>query len=148
MTAQSTVFSEKNRLGDLIIAEFHEAYNRVSALVTGAAGVAVDLLDCTGYPVKSNGSGGYQLALAGDEASIIGLLLDRRELIVAASPAVSARPVDIIVRGPAVYNPGLLPVNDANPTPGTFNQATLQSTLKSLNLIPITESGIEYTQTT
>lgn len=140
------VQTQNTRHGDILIFELTPEYNRVSAKVKNGGAAAVDILDPMGFPVKSDGAGGYAIAYAGDEASVIGLIIFNKELAI-VNAQYSLFAVPIIVRGPAVFDASNLPLLDAAAAPGTFNQATLQSTLKALNIIPLVEPAIVATQT-
>lgn len=139
--------TQPRRLGDLVIFELHPGYTRVSATVKNGSGSAVDILDPVGYPLKSDGSGGYALAFAGDESSVIGLLLWMHEVNPAAG-VYTTQPMSILTRGPVVIDATMgIPVNDA--AGSAFNVATIISTLKALAppIIAINEPAIIQTQT-
>lgn len=136
--------SQKQRLSDVLLWEVSPLFCRASAKVKNGSGANVDILDPTGYPVKSDGIGGYALAFAGDEANVIGLLMFNDEFTVNAG-LYSATLLPVLVRGPAVYDPLQLPANDA--AGAAFNNATLQTALKTLNFVAKSEPSTQYTQT-
>ena len=139
--------SQPRRLGDLLIAEFHPSYNRASAYVYNGSGSAVDILDSLGYPVKSDGSGGYALAFSGDEGSVLGLILFQHEIKLAGTTRATFL-VPILVRGPAIIDySGGIPLLDA--AGGSFNITTINTTLKALSapILPFAEPSISVTQT-
>ena len=147
MAATFPVQTQPRRIGDLVIFELHPGYDRVSATVKNGSGSAVDILDPVGYPLKSDGSGGYALAFAGDEASVIGLLLWMHEVNPAAG-VYTPQPLPILTRGPVLIDATMgIPVNDA--AGSAFNVATIISTLKALSppIIAINEPAIVQTQT-
>lgn len=147
MTSTYPTQSQPRRLGDLLIYEMHPGYQRVSATVKNGSGSAVDITDPIGYPVKSDGSGGYSLAFAGDEASVIGLILFGNELSIAAGVYTSFQ-VGILVRGPAIVDyTGGLPTADA--AGSNFTISTIVTTLKALSppIMPYAEPTIVATQT-
>lgn len=147
MTATFPVQTQPRRIGDLVIYELHTGYQRVSAKIKNGSGSAVDILDPVGYPLKSDGSGGYALAFAGDEGSVIGLALWMHELSIAAGVYTSFV-IPVLIRGPAVldYTQGL-PLLDA--AGGSFTISTIVTTLKALSppIIPLAEPTIQTTQT-
>lgn len=147
MAATYPIQNQPRRIGDLLIYELHPGYQRVSALVKNGSGSAVDIIDPVGYPVKSDGSGGYALAFAGDEGSILGLLLWMHEISIAAG-VYTVQPLPILVRGPAVldYTAGL-PATDA--AGASFTISTILTTLKALSppMVPLAEPTISATQT-
>lgn len=138
--------TQNTRIGDVIIFELTPEYNRVSALVKNGGAAAVDILNPMGFPVKSDGAGGYAIAYAGDEASVIGMIVFMKELAIGIG-VYSAFTVPILVRGPAVIDISSVPTQDAAASPGTFNLTTLATTYKGLNIIPYTEPSIVATQT-
>lgn len=139
--------TQARRIGDLLIWEPHPGYTSVSALIKNLGGTNADITDPLGYPLKTDGSGGYALAYSGDESSIIGLLLFMHELVIAASTGVSAFPVRVLVRGPVLIDPVNIAVNDV--AGSAFNNTTIQTTLKALSppMIMLTEPAIVATQT-
>jgi len=147
MTATYPIQNQPRRLGDLLIFELHPGYQRVSAVVKNGSGSAVDITDPVGYPVKTDGAGGYALAFAGDEAGVLGLLLWMHELSIAAGVATTYQ-VPILVRGPAILDyTGGIPALDA--AGAAFTISTILTTLKALSppMVPLAEPTISVTQT-
>jgi len=147
MTSTYALQTQPRRLGDLLIFEMHSGYQRASAPVKNASGSAVDITDPIGYPLKTDGSGGYALAFAGDEGSIIGLCLHGNELSIAAG-VYTAFNIPILIRGPAIlnYSQGIPTLDAAG---GSFNITTIIATLKALSppMISYAEPTLQTTQT-
>lgn len=140
--------SQPRRLGDLIVFELHPGYDRISALVKNTSGAAVDLLDPVGYPVKAGGTGYYDLAFAGDEGSVIGLILFMNELSIGATTGYSVTQVPVLVRGPVVIDPySGIPASDG--AGSAFTLATIITSLAALSppIISISEPSITAQQT-
>lgn len=139
--------TQPRRIGDLLVWEPHPGYTRVSALIKNLGGTAADILDPVGYPVKSDGSGGYALAYAGDEASVIGLILFMNEIVIAASTGVSAFKIDVLVRGPVLIDPNNIVTTDIAGSAMTLT--TIETALKGLSppMVLMSEPSIVATQT-
>lgn len=138
--------TQPRRIGDLVLWEPHVGYTRVSAFIKNAGGSAVDLLDPLGYPVKSDGSGGYELAYSGDEASVIGLILFMNEIKLIATTGITTFKVPVLVRGTVLIDPANIVGTDA--AGGTFNTTTIKSTLAAISppIISLAEPAIQTTQ--
>jgi len=138
--------TQPRRLGDLLIFEMHSGYQRASAPVKNASAAAVDITDPLGYPVKTDGAGGYALAFAGDEASVIGLILFMNELSIGVGVYTPFN-VPILIRGPGIlnYSQGLPTLDAAG---ASFNITTIVSTLKAISppLISYAEPTLQATQ--
>lgn len=139
--------TQNRRIGDLILWEPHPGYTRVSAFIKNLGGTNADITDPVGYPVKTDGSGGYALAYAGDEASVIGLIIFMHELVIAATSGVSVVPVPVLVRGEALINPAIIVAADV--AGSSFNNTTIQTALKGLSppIEMMTAPAIVATQT-
>lgn len=137
--------TQPRRLGDLLIWEPHSGYCRKSVTIKNAGGSAVDILDPVGYPLKLSGSI-YELAYAGDEASVVALLLYQNEISLAAG-ATTLFNVGIIVRGPVIlnYSQGLPTVDAAG---SAFTISTIVTALAALSppMIAYAEPTIQATQ--
>lgn len=138
--------TQPRRLGDLLIWEPHSGYCRKSVTIKNASGSAVDILDPVGYPLKLVSSV-YELAFAGDEASVVALLLYQNEINLAAG-ATTLFNVGIIVRGPVIlnYSQGLPTVDAAG---AAFTISTIVTALAALSppMIAYAEPTIQATQT-
>lgn len=125
--------TQKRMLGGLLLWDSHPMFCRDTAVngIKNGSGAAVDITDPLGYPVKSDGSGGYSLAFAGDEANVIGLVLWEAELSIAAGQY-GISPIPILVRGPAVinYTYGIPTVDGAG---NSFNITTIVNTLEAIS---------------
>lgn len=147
MTSSYPTQTQPRRLGDLLVFELHPGYQRESAYIKNASGSAVDITDPLGYPLKTDGAGGYELAFSGDEGSVIGLVLYEKEMSIAAGARMPV-PIPVLTRGPAILNYSAgLPTLDA--AGAAFTISTIIATLKALSppMISLAEPTIQSTQT-
>jgi len=141
-----TVLTSKKKQGDLLIAFFHQGFNFDSAKVKNAGGGTVTITDPLGYPLKTDGAGGYALALAADAANVIGLIISPQTTITLAAGASTTRPCQILARGPAVLDKQMLPTLDL--AGAAITLATLVTALQALQIRFMTEPVTSSTQAT
>lgn len=139
----ATTFTKGKALGDLLKWETHPMYCRESSKVKNGQAGACALTDALAYPVKADGTG-YQLAIAGDEANVLGLIFLKGPLDIAAG-ATTTFPLALLVRGPAVLNKAALAAKDI--AAANFTIATLVTRLKALNFVIRDEPTVTQTQT-
>jgi hypothetical protein len=139
------------KLGDLVIWEAYQDYCRESGTIENSSAVAATLeaTDPVGYPLKSDGSGGYAFAEAGDEANVIGLLLAQETIPVVASggAARTGNPYAILARGPAIVNEDQIVVADIIDG-SAMTLATIKTALAALDIVCRAEPTKSSTQTT
>lgn len=122
--------------GDLLIHVEYLGYCTRTATVRNQSGASVRINNCQGigYPVKAGTNGAdFDLAFAGDEANVTGLLVkcerEPHDETIAATTTAPNRWM-VLVHPPAILNQDKFAVNDL--AAAAFNQATLQTRLKAL----------------
>lgn len=137
--------------GDIAVRESDPAYGRINTLVTNSDGtdytIADDDKDPVGqYLMNDAAADTMALAIAGDEASITGLIVQGPRF-----PDSLAAGADLpdkyaaLVRGEAVINRAALPTRDVEGA--TVNLATVQTALEGLGFVVLTEPSTTTTQT-
>lgn len=139
------ILTERTKVpGDLILHIESLEYCTKTAIVRNPTASAVVMNDIVGYPVVAGTNGAdYNLAVQGNEASVVGLLLDGEpggESIAAGANGTSK--YQVLVHPPAVLNQNKLPVNDFNGV--AFTNATLLTRLRAL-LFELRSEPTKYT---
>lgn len=145
-----TVLTERKTEGDLIRHEYRNDYCEVGAKVYNRSNAALTISDAMGYPVIADESvaGAYQFAHAGEEASVVGLMIYTKSITALADNGyVMSR---VLVRGPAAIDKVWLPTDDFSDSYGTFDIAAIVAALAALSppILAKGESPQTTTQTT
>lgn len=114
-------------IGDLLVSKFDAHYCFDGRKIANASG-ADQSLKTIGLPVKTSGDD-WVVVLATDEASTEGLLIETRAIDVANGEK-SQRPMNVLVRGPAVVDISAFPDND--PAGTAYTKATIKTALEAL----------------
>lgn len=115
-------------VGDLLIHEESALYCRTLGTIKNGEATAVTLV--VGMPVIAD-STNFELALAAEHASIVGILLEGGDTIALSSTSTKKYPV--LVRGPAVLNANKLPTADQ--ADSAWSLANIKATLLTLHII-------------
>lgn len=139
------VLTEKKTEGDVIRYELRNDYCRDKVEVYNRTNAAITISDPMCWPLIADESvsGAMQLAKAGDEASVIGLLIRTKPYSAVADNAHSTERV--LVRGPAIIDKTQLPTVDDDAA--GFTLATIVTALKALGIKSNAEPGVIATQT-
>lgn len=121
-------------IGDIVVEEYSPAFCRESKTVTNSTGAAIDLVP--GHPMDDNVP-----VVAGDEASIDGLLMERCYL----ENGESAK-VPVLARGPAVVNKDALP--DEDYSEDALDLDDYETALLAMGIIVREEPDLQLTQET
>jgi hypothetical protein len=141
----STVKTNPRPLGDLIRNLFHPGYNFISATVKNPDATTATIEDPLGLPVKKNGSQ-WEFVDAADIANCGGILVHDKPLEDLAQNAITAEPLKILVRGPAIiHEDGLSPVDHLG---DAIVAATFKTEAEDLELVVIEGPSKTSTQTT
>jgi len=132
-----TTYLEKNVPGDLVVHMESLEYCTKTAQIRNTTGSTVTLGagSIAGQPVKAGtGTADYNLAKAGDEASVIGLILDgptgQDDQEVILNNGYSVYKWQVLVHPPVVINQTYLPALDV--LAAAFTVASIVTALKAL----------------
>lgn len=131
----ATTFIRRRVLHDLIRDEVCAPYNMEAMPIRNTTGTDIPkIIDPVGYPLKAVSSGGYVLALAGDEASVVALLCEELPIIIDLPTGTnSAKKYPILARGPMVcVIDGIPPLDIAG---GTFDRNAIAAALLTQNIV-------------
>lgn len=143
-----TTFTRRRVLHDLIREEINAPLMVEAMPVRNTTGTDIPkILDPVGYPLKAVSSGGYVLAVAGDEASVVALLIEELPIV---TPIVngtnSAKTYPVLARGPIVcVKDGIAPLDVAG---AAFDTAAIAAALVSKQIIVRSSPPTTSTQTT
>lgn len=140
-----TTETENKKLTDLLRWEVdngQQGFCRDEATIKNTLGQSVTLTDPCGYPLKYV-TDHYELACAGEEATVDALLLATEDFEALANNATTTKKYPILVRGPAIIAKAGLPTVDQDGTPAAFTLATLITALLALNIV----TNVEPTKT-
>lgn len=137
----------RKHLGDIFKFVSHPGYNTVSGIFRNNSGATRTLFSLVGMPVKLSG-GKWVPVLATDEANITGLVMSEEYVDTLANNTDWGTKVQVMVRGPALYDKDALPAADIAGTP--FTLATIVTALAALSppLIAQAEPATSQTQAT
>lgn len=139
------VLTKRKVLGDVLKYLLSSFFCLESATVKNTSGSTVTVTEPVGYPVKLTGSQ-LCLAVAGDEANVVGLILTQSSFEELANNAITAGPHSILKRGPAVVDLDQLPTLDCEGA--AFNVTTLATRLLTLDIVCRSEPETVSEQTT
>lgn len=144
----ATTFIRRRVLHDLIRGNIDAKFNMEAFPIRNTSGADVPkMLDPVGYPLKAVSSGGYVLAMSGDEASVVALLLEEMPIVIdLPNNTTSAKQYPILVRGPMVcVIDGIPPLDVAG---GTFDRAAIATALLTKNIVVRLSPPTQATQST
>ena len=125
---------QQKRPGDLVVHVESLEYCTKSAILKNGTGASRVFTDYVGYPLKVGTSGAdYDLAVAGEEASVIALLMDSAPGVISetiASNALSAFKYQVLANAPTIVNRNAIRALDV--AGGAFNVSTIVTSLKAL----------------
>lgn len=131
-------------LGDLLVYELNHAYTREQYTLRNTTGSTVGLSDPMGYPLKFVG-GKMELAVAGDEATVDGVLLTEAPIeAVATATDFAGGKRAVLERGPAILRKEAIPTIDAEGA--AFNMTNLIARLLAIGILVKPEPATQQTQ--
>lgn len=141
-----TVLTERKNEGDIIRHEMRNDYCEKAGLVYNRSNAALTISDAMGYPVVADESvaGAFQFMAAGQEASVVGLMIYAKAITAIADNAITK--CRVLVRGPAIVDKVQLPTLDY--AGAAITLATLVTRLAALNppILANGESPLTHTQ--
>ena len=121
--------------GDLVPYLMNPHFNTVSAILRNGTAAQQSFFNCVGYPVKVGASGAdYVLAVAGDEAGVLGLVLSGPPGGAAETLAATTNSkfkYQVLKQGPVVVNRDKIALVDI--AGAAFNVAAIVTALLALN---------------
>lgn len=143
-----TTLSSPKVLGDLVKWETHYAFCRDSGTIKNATGAdTIEYSDPVGYPVSSDGAGGYKFTEVGDEANCIGLIMQGPKIPIVSNNESTPDEYLLIVRGPCLVNKDAIASDDIDGA-GALDADAIQTALEALNFQFLLEPTEIETQTT
>lgn len=122
------------RVGDLVLWMASSYYCTRTAIIRNGTLTTRTLSDIVGYPLKAGASGAdYQLAVAGDEANVIALLLDGPPGFISESIATVANSptlFQVLKNAPCIINQNKIRTTDI--AGAAFTVATIVTALQAL----------------
>jgi len=135
------------RVGDLLLHVESLEYCTESGTIRNPTGSAIDLDDVLGYYVKAGASGAdFTLAVSGDEASVIGVLLDGPLPLALNATSNSTSEYQVLTNAPCIVNKDKL--KDTDVAGATYVEATAVTTLEALGFEFRTGPSKSTTQST
>lgn len=134
MSTQHTVYTDKDRVADLLLweADPGQRYCRKAVNIKNTLGSTVDGGTVgVGYPLNNNG-GTWELCAAAGVNSADGILVDNEFVPSLANNATTTRKYSVLVRGPALINVDALPTTDA--VGAAITQSALVTQLATLGI--------------
>lgn len=135
------------RVGDLLLHVESLEYCTKTCIIRNGAGSAVDFDSVLGLPLKAGASGAdYTLAVSGDEANVLALLLDGPLPLALNATSNSGSKYQVLKRAPAIINQDAIATADG--AGALYVQATLRTALTALGFELRTEPTKSTTQST
>lgn len=141
-----TPLSSPRVMDDLSKWEVEHAFTRAAGQLKGAAVSALTIDDPVGYPLISDGAGGFQLAVVGDEADVIALILQGPPIKDLAIAALTDEKYLVLTRGPAIVNEDAVELADGDGV-GEFTLATIKTALEARSIRFLSEPVTREVQT-
>lgn len=151
---------QTKRPGDLLVHIESEQYNLKTALINNPTASEVTLTDFVGYPLVAATDPApytqpphetiFDLAVAGQEASVVALFVKPNGEIIAANSVGTRLSCCLVKPDGVVLNRDKFPINDVNDV--AFNQATLRTRLETLGYVlraepTLSEEGVGFSGT-